>query len=175
MTVLTPTSPPESFAPSVEEPRALRNAFGQFATGVTLVTVGAPEGPIAIAANSFTSVSLDPPLLLWAPQKASRRAVYFVGAEHFAIHVLAADQADLCCEISKDMHALGARHYLENAEGVPLLEGCLARFECTTYAVHDGGDHNIIIGKVLRAALAKEGDALGFFKGRMTRITAPSS
>jgi flavin reductase (DIM6/NTAB) family NADH-FMN oxidoreductase RutF len=113
---------------------------------------------------------MEPPLVLWSPQKSSKRSQYFVTAENFAIHVLAADQDDLCWRVAKDMHALSGLDLVQNSEGVPLIDGCLARFECRQHAVHDGGDHDIIVGRVLRAAFVEEGDGLGFFKGKMNRI-----
>ena len=170
MIELLPTKTIQHFVPSEQTQRSLRDAFGRFATGVTVVTVGTDEGPIAITANSFASVSMEPPLVLWSPQKSSKRSQYFVTAEHFAIHVLAADQDDLCWRVAKDMHALSGLDLVENSEGVPLIDGCLARFECRQHAVHDGGDHDIIVGRVLRAAFVEEGDGLGFFKGKMNRI-----
>ena len=93
------------FVPGADNQRTLRDAFGRFATGVTIVTVASDEGPIAITANSFSSVSMDPPLVLWSPQKSSRRFPYFVNATHFAIHVLTAEQDELCWRVAKD--ALG--------------------------------------------------------------------
>jgi len=170
MTELLPTKTIQHFVPSEQTQRSLRDAFGRFATGVTVVTVGTDEGPIAITANSFASVSMEPPLVLWSPQKSSKRSQYFVTAEHFAIHVLAADQDDLCWRVAKDMRALSGLDLVQNSEGVPLIDGCLARFECRQHAVHDGGDHDIIVGRVLRAAFVEEGDGLGFFKGKMNRI-----
>jgi len=160
-----------SFVPDATNTRVLRDAFGRFATGVTIVTAASSEGPIAITANSFSSLSLTPPLVLWAPDKSSRRYGHFSQAEHFAIHILEADQSDLCWKIAKDMHGLGQEDLGANPEGVPILHDCLARFECARHAVHDGGDHEIIVGQVLRAAMSENGDALGFFKGQMKRIS----
>ncbi|OUD08449.1 flavin oxidoreductase [Marivivens niveibacter] len=163
--------PMHSFVPDTTNHRSLRDAFGQFATGVTIVTAGSDAGPVAITANSFSSVSLDPPLVLWSPQKTSRRFPYFVGADHFAIHVLSSDQKDLCWSVAKEMDALNRVDFTENEHGVPLLDGCLARFECARHAVHDGGDHDIIIGHVLRASVRDDGDPLAFYQGKMTRIS----
>lgn len=161
----------QEFVPDPENPRALRDAFGRFATGVTIVTVASDQGPVAITANSFSSVSMNPPLVLWSPDKSSRRFAHFAGAEHFAIHILAADQDDLCWRVAKDMHGIGAQDWVENAEGVPVLKHCLARFECRRHAVYDGGDHDIVVGEVLRASVSEAGDALGFFKGKMKQFT----
>lgn len=168
-----PLSPPPTEAPFVplpENTRALRDAFGRFATGVTIVTASSPEGPVAMTANSFASVSLDPPLVIWAPGRHSRRFRHFEQAQHYAIHVLCADQDRLCMEVAKDAHAL-RHHVLEiNERGVPLIAGCLARFECSRHAHHEGGDHLLVLGRVERAATRPDGDALAFFRGQMQRI-----
>lgn len=160
------------FTPNEDNTRTLRDAFGRFATGVTIVTVNSEDGPIGITANSFTSLSLTPPLVLWAPDKGSRRFSYFREAKHFAIHVLGADQSELCWRIAKDKNGLANEPLTFNPENVPLLDGSLARFECTRHAVHDGGDHEIIVGRILRAGLRKDGDPLAFFKGKMSRFTS---
>lgn len=172
MTLLRAPEDMQYFVPDSTNERTLRDAFGRFATGITIVTVASDLGPIANTANSFTTVSLAPPLILWAVQKTSRRAPYFTGAENFAVHVLGADQEDLCWSVAKDMSALSSLDVIENADGVPLIEGCLARYECRQHALHDGGDHDIIVGKVLRAAFAKEADGLCFFNGKMNRASA---
>ncbi|SFR53390.1 NADH-FMN oxidoreductase RutF, flavin reductase (DIM6/NTAB) family [Yoonia tamlensis] len=167
MTVADTPKTQRSFVPDANNTRQLRDAFGRFATGVTIVTVATPNGPMAITANSFSSLSLDPPLVLWAPDKGSRRFAHFAQAEHFAIHVLAADQEDLCWRIARDGAGLAEMAPATNAEGVPVLAGCLARFECRHYASYDGGDHEIVVGQVLRAAQRDDGDALTFFRGKM--------
>lgn len=172
MTIVEAEARMMEFVPTAENTRTLRHAFGRFATGVTVVTCQSESGPVGITANSFTSLSLTPPLVLWAPDKSSRRFPYFRNAKHFAIHVLAHDQSDLCWSIAKDMHGLSKENLTINPEGVPLLGGCLARFECIQHAVHDGGDHEIVVGRVLRAALNEEGDALAFFKGKMNRFSS---
>ena len=98
--------PVTSFTPDAENTRLLRDAFGRFATGVTVVTAMSEDGPVGITANSFTSVSLDPPMVLWSPSKTSRRFPYFDKATHYAIHVLAAEQETLCWGFAKDAFAL---------------------------------------------------------------------
>jgi flavin reductase (DIM6/NTAB) family NADH-FMN oxidoreductase RutF len=156
---------PVAFRPDAENTRLLRDAFGRFATGVTVVTAASKDGPVGITANSFSSVSLDPPMVLWSPSKTSRRFPYFENAEHYAIHVLSSDQSDLCYGFAKDAFALQQLDHSTNAFGVPLIDNCLARFECNKTAGFDGGDHIIILGKVLRAEM-REGDALAFFAGQ---------
>lgn len=160
------------FEPTPQNQRPLRDAFGRFVTGVTIVTVASDEGPVAITANSFASVSLDPPLVLWSPDRNSRRFPYFAAAEHYAIHVLSAEQDALCWQVAKDMRGLQDHGLDLNAEGVPVLDGCLARFECRRRAVYDGGDHDIVLGEVLRVGMRDEGDALGFFKGKINTFSA---
>lgn len=172
MTIMEPRDRMMEFVPTAENTRTLRDAFGRFATGVTVVTCASDDGPIGITANSFTSLSLNPPLVLWAPDKSSRRSPYFRSAKNFAIHVLAHDQAELCWSVAKDMHGLAKEDLDTNPEGVPLIRGCLARFECVQHAIHDGGDHEIVVGRVLRAALREDGDSLAFFKGKMNRFTS---
>lgn len=158
-----------SFVPDPQNTRLLRDAFGRFATGVTIVTAPSPDGPVGMTANSFSSVSLDPPMVLWAPGKASRRFGYFAKAPHFAIHVLSADQTDLCKAFGKDAFALSELSHTLNAQGVPLMQGCLARFECSLIACHEGGDHVIVLGSVDRAEMG-EGEPLAFFGGSFGKV-----
>ena len=145
--------------------RAFRAALGRYATGVTVVTTQTAKGPVGITANSFTSVSLDPPLVLWCPAKASARFTAFTEAGHYAIHVLAADQLDLCHRFARAGGDFAGLDPGATPEGLPLLPGCLARFECERYAEYDGGDHAILVARVLRAEL-RVGDPLLFWGGR---------
>ena len=156
---------PVSFSPDPDNTRLLRDAFGRFATGITIVTAPSDDGPVGIVANSFSSVSLEPPLVLWAPGKNSRRFPYFEKAERYAIHVLGSEQAELCTAFSNDAFALKDLAHGVNVAGVPLLKDCLARFECTRVASYDGGDHVIVLGEVNQAEM-REGDALAFFAGK---------
>lgn len=160
------------FVPDDSNTRLLRDAFGRFATGVTVVTASTPDGPVAITANSFSSVSLSPPLVLWSPDRQSRRFPYFEKARHYAIHVLSSEQSELCWAIAKDAYALRHIDVALNAEGAPVLDGPLARFDCAQSAVYDGGDHAIVLGRVLRASMRDDGDALAFFKGRVGHVRA---
>lgn len=159
------------FVPNADNTRLLRDAFGRFATGVTVVTAATDKGPIGITANSFSSLSLDPALVLWSPAKASSRFQYFEKPSHFAIHVLSADQKDVCEGFAKSAWSFDGFDYTLNAHGVPLFANCLARFECAHAATHDAGDHAIVVGKVLEAEL-REGTPLAFFSGRYGQIEA---
>ncbi|SLN20324.1 flavin reductase family protein [Roseisalinus antarcticus] len=153
----------------IEHPRDFRAALGRFATGVTVITATAHPGPVGITANSFASVSLDPPLVLWSPAKSSSRFDLFAGAEHYAIHVLDSHQREICDGFTRAKDAFDALDWAPGAQGVPLIEGCLARFECRREAVHDAGDHAIIVGRVTRAAF-RDGTPLLFQGGRFVSI-----
>ncbi len=153
----------------IDDPKAFRNALGAYATGVTVVTVPSDDGPIGITANSFASVSLAPPLVLWSPAKASKRFKYFADAPHFAIHVLDAHQQDMCNGFTKDKSAFDGLDWVTGAHDVPHIRGCLARFECTLDASHDAGDHTIIIGRVTGAS-ARAGLPLLFQSGRFVSL-----
>lgn len=158
------------FKPGPESARAFRDALGAFATGVTIVTTRTEHGPLGITANSFSSVSIDPPLVLWSPAKSSRRYAPFAAAERFAIHVLGAEQADICEAFVKDGDAFADFETTNLMKGVPLIENCLARFECALFAQHDAGDHTVIIGEVV-AAETRPGEPLVFARGRYGRFT----
>ena len=146
----------KSFEPELD-PRAFRGALGCFATGVTVVTARDASGePVGITANSFASVSLDPPLVLWSPARASRRFAAFAQAEDFAIHVLARDQQVVCDAFVKAQGGFELVPWTEGPEGLPLLDGCAARFLCRREAMIDGGDHAILLGRVWSAARSDE-------------------
>ena len=131
--------------------RAFRRALGNFATGVTVVTAAAEDGRrVGVTANSFNSVSLDPPLVLWSIDKRSSSHEVFEAASHFAVNVLAADQIDT----SNNFARLREDRFAEiafdaGAGGAPVLADCAARFHCEKYQQVDGGDHWIMIGKVV--------------------------
>ncbi|AZL60849.1 flavin reductase [Tabrizicola piscis] len=145
--------------------RGLRDAFGRFATGVCLVTTMGPDGPVGFAANSFSSVSLDPPLVLWSPAKASRRFGVFTAATHYAIHVLGVEQADWIPRFARTGEGFAGLDHVVTDEGLPVLPTALARFDCAAHAAHDGGDHAILVGRVLRVTV-RDGEPLIFSQGR---------
>ena len=163
-------APVTSFEPDADNTRLLRDAFERFATGVTVVTAMSEDGPVGITANSFSSVSLEPPMVLWSPNKDSRRFKYFDQAEHYAIHVLAAEQESLCWGFAKDAFAFKEIPHTVNADGVPVIENALARFDCKQSKKFDAGDHLIILGEVLRAEM-RDGDPLAFFGGKNAKVT----
>jgi flavin reductase (DIM6/NTAB) family NADH-FMN oxidoreductase RutF/DNA-binding MarR family transcriptional regulator len=132
---------------------AFRQALGQFATGVTVVSAKGEAGPFAVTANSFQSVSLEPPLVLWSLRRQSGRIAAFLQADRFAINVLAADQTELAGHFARSGgDRFAACDWTQGLGRVPLLGGAAAHFECAKVAEHDGGDHVIFIGKVERYA-----------------------
>jgi len=153
-----------AFQPDRSNARAFRDALGRFATGVTVVTIDTLEGPMGFTANSFASVSLDPPLVLWSPAKSSMRFPYYAAARHYAIHVLAAEEAALGHRFVRGGTGFDGITPEITPEGVPVIPGTLARFDCEQVATHDGGDHLIIVGRVLRA-MARSGAPLVFSQG----------
>lgn len=134
----------------VDKTRLFRNALGAFATGVTVVTARATDGSdVGVTANSFNSVSLDPPMILWSIGKTSTSLAAFMTAERFAVHVLAMEQESLSGRFAKTGSDKFAGLEIERGhDGVPLLRGCAARFQCRTAYRHEAGDHIIIVGEV---------------------------
>lgn len=155
--------------PSSENARAFRDALGAFATGVTVVTTKGDIGHVGITVNSFSSISLNPALVMWSVAKGSKRYGSFTDNGPFVIHVMGQAQDDIATGFAKDAQAFDAGVWRENPEGVRVIDGCLAAFECETYAVYDGGDHSIVVGKVLRFS-HNDGEGLLFSQGKYGRF-----
>lgn len=153
-----------TFIPGPDTTRAFRNALGCFGTGVTIVTTLTSRGPLAITVNSFTSVSMDPALLLWCPAKGSLRHDAFVSASYFAVHIVAENQLDLAKHFAMNGEGFDTVVWHPNAAGTPTLPGCIARFDCQHFACHPGGDHSIVIGTV-REVTTRPGKGLIFKQG----------
>jgi flavin reductase (DIM6/NTAB) family NADH-FMN oxidoreductase RutF len=148
----------------------LRNCLGRFATGVMVVTCNGSEGPCGITANSFSSVSLEPPLILWNIAKVAHSLEAYLAAKHFAINILAADQGSLSHHFAQSDHtAFDGVPYEMSGNGVPLLPGTLACIECRTHAIHDCGDHHIIIGEIQQYRY-DHADPLLFYAGEYARL-----
>jgi flavin reductase (DIM6/NTAB) family NADH-FMN oxidoreductase RutF len=152
--------------------RTLRDALGSFATGVTIVTcIGPDERPVGLTANSFTSVSLDPPLLLVCINKRARCAPALTEAEHFAVNVLQTGQQPASIRFStKDEDRFGTTPWSTGETGAPLLMDSLGVFECARHAVYGGGDHHILVGRVVRASFDPHLDPLLYFRGKYRRL-----
>ena len=157
--------PEHGFVPGPDTVRAYRDALGCFGTGVTVVTTLSGIGPLSVTANSFASVSLEPPLVLWCLARNSLRHAAFAAAERYLIHVLAEDQKPLAEQFARAGDDFGGVDWQPDGNGLPMLSGCLARFECRRHAVHDAGDHSIVLGQVERA-MHRPGTGLMFKRGR---------
>lgn len=147
-------------------PTHFREALGRFATGVAVATcAGTGEGPVGVTINSFSSVSLDPPLVLWCLDKASDRRDAFLASDHFAINVLARAQQALSVRFAEvGQHDFTGIRYEEKATGAPVMPDALASFDCEVQARHDAGDHWIMVGQVVDLS-SREGEPLLFFRG----------
>ncbi|MSR14329.1 MAG: hypothetical protein EXR86_07135 [Gammaproteobacteria bacterium] len=150
----------------VVDPRQFRRALGNFATGVTVVTTVDPAGAyIGVTASSFNSVSLKPPMILWSLDKDSLSRAAFEAASHFIVNVLSTEQVALSDAFAKrGTHKFRETDFVEGVDGVPLLTGCAATFQCRKTFIYEGGDHLILVGEVL--AFAESGhEALLFYRG----------
>src|ERR1700681_4436653 len=153
-------------SPPVTSSQEFRRALGAFATGVTIVTTRDSAGQdIGLTANSFNSVSLNPPMVLWSLSRHSLSLPAFIAAEHFAVHVLAATQDDLAqLFATRGADKFAGLAVERGPDSIPLLEGCAARFQCRTAYRYEGGDHVIFVGAVL-AFDQSERDPLVFHGG----------
>lgn len=142
----------DSFIPAPDTQDQMRAALGLFATGVCVVTCMTPRGPMGITVNSFTSVSMDPPLILWCPAKASRRHDAMAAASHFALHIMGEEQDSVALGFTRSADAFEGYDWAPSEQDVPLISGCPARFECHIRDRIDAGDHTVIIGHVDRVS-----------------------
>ncbi len=154
------------------DPLKFRSALGQFPTGVTIVTtLDAEGGKVGMTASSFNTVSLDPPLVLWSIAKSAYSYDSFMAAKHFAIHVLTAGQA----ELSNLFAQTGADKFelIDCGTGlanIPILPKFAACFQCDTEHRYDGGDHTILVGRVIDFE-SHETEPLLFHRGNYAEIT----
>lgn len=154
------------------DPREFRRALGAFATGVTVVTARGPGGEtVGFTANSFTAVSLDPPLVLFCIDRAASCFATIEAASGFVVNVLADDQQALSVRFAEP-HAdrFVGIPTSDGPDGAKIVAGCLATLECRVEARHPGGDHVIVVGRVLRLAARRDGRPLLFFRGAYGRV-----
>jgi flavin reductase (DIM6/NTAB) family NADH-FMN oxidoreductase RutF len=151
------------------DPAALRRAFGTYATGVVVIGAPGPDGtPVGMTVNSFSSVSLDPPLVSFCPSRSSFAFPVYAAMRHFSVNVLAAEHralSDRFARASGEHKWTGVKHRIGEG-GVPVLEDALAAFECEVEARFDAGDHVIVVGRVLQLAHADERAPLVFHGSR---------
>lgn len=170
----TAMSPAATEAATAFDVRAFRNALGSFPTGVAIITtVGADGRPVGLTCNSFSSVSLEPPLVSWGLRINSKSLEAFQQAGAFAINILAEDQKDLSGRFASGQ-------IVDKFEGVawhkghrdlPIIEDCVATFECDKFAEHMAGDHVLFLGQVAKFEHGRHEDSLVFYKGAYMMLT----
>lgn len=158
------TSPPETAPmpatsikrtakPVLISPPDYRHALGHFASGVAVVTTMSPQGePLGLTISSFSALSLDPPLVMFALRHASRLHDAFTRARGFAVNVLSADQQDVMRRFSRPEDRFAGLRYEQGHDAAPLLAGAILWLECDLHSVLPGGDHSILIGAVRKAS-----------------------
>lgn len=159
---------PSNIKPAPADAMQFRAALGMFATGVTIVTARAQDGSlVGLTANSFNSVSLAPPLVLWSlSQKAGTMPVFSQGS-HYAINILAADQMALAQRFAtRDIDRFAGVSWREGAGGAPVLDGVAAVFECANRSQYEEGDHVIFVGEVESCSRREGAMPLIFHGGR---------
>ena len=163
----TPAGLAPAFTPNA---RALRAALGRYATGVCLVTTVAPDGKReGMTINSFASVSLNPPLVLWSISNEARSADVFLGVDRFNLSVLGAAHKELALHFARpapDKFERYAGDIVEGRNGLPRVRGALTAYECSVYSRHVEGDHTVLIGRVEHFE-GEEGAPLLFHAGKL--------
>lgn len=157
--------------------RRLRDAFAQFMTGVVVVTTAKAEGGwAAVTVNSFTSVSLEPPLLLWCLGRRSNCRRHFERATRFSASILSSRQQKISSNFARPSASTWAEiPIIRTAEGDLLIQGATATFQCAMHARHRGGDHVILIGRVEKLSIGENARPLGFFRGAYGSFTPDQS
>ncbi|RBO96070.1 3-hydroxy-9,10-secoandrosta-1,3,5(10)-triene-9,17-dione monooxygenase reductase subunit [Nocardia puris] len=160
-------------APPAIEPRRFRNVLGQFCTGITVIAAFGPGGaPVGFACQSFAAVSLDPPLVLFCPVRDSSTWAAIEESGLFCVNILAEEQREVCARFgSREPHRFASIAWHTSARGLPLLDDALATLECSVASVADGGDHHIVVGRVLELSEpAASGRPLLYYRGRYTAL-----
>jgi flavin reductase (DIM6/NTAB) family NADH-FMN oxidoreductase RutF len=153
-------------------PEEFREVMGRFATGVTIVTIEDEDGkPYGLTVNSFTSVSMNPPLVLVCLDNRLSGLANFKESDRFGVNILAEGQADLSDYFAQAGTDRSQGHYVKGETGVPLLEGVLARMECRIVSLYPGGDHTIVLGEVKGSeVLQPDKGPLLYHGGRYRRL-----
>ncbi len=161
-------------AASPFDARAFRDALGSFPTGVAIITTTGADGqPIGLTCNSFSSVSLDPPLVSWGLRQSSKNLVNFQAAGAFAINILAEDQKDLSARFANGqvVDKFEGVTFRRGHRGLPIIDDCVASFECDTHAEHVAGDHVLFLGRVVNLEQGRQEDSLVFYRGAYMMLT----
>ncbi|WP_166942219.1 flavin reductase family protein [Sphingopyxis panaciterrae] len=155
-------------------PQSFRKTLGHYPTGVSVISGIARSGlPCGMAIGSFTSVSLDPPLVAFCPQKNSASWRMIESSGRFCVNVLAADQADICrhfaSRIERKFDAIAFEH---SGGALPVLPGAILWIECELYATYDAGDHDLVLGRVVEMEVKRDAPPLIFCRGEYGRFAA---
>ena len=152
----------------VIEAAEFRQVLGNYPTGVSAITaIGADGQPIGMVVGTFSSVSLEPPLVGFLPDKNSSTWPRLEAAGRFCVNVLASDQLDVCRQLAgKGPDKFAEVEYTVSDHNLPVIAGALATIECTLHSVTDAGDHYFVLGRVLRLEAVREADPMLFFRGR---------
>jgi hypothetical protein len=166
-TTLAAALPPPCALPPDFSQSQFRQALGQFATGVTIVSAVSPAGAlVGLTVSSFNSVSLAPPLVLWSLALKSGSMEALLACSHYAINVLGADQTALANQFAtKDIDRYAGVHWHPGQHGTPLIAGAVATFECFNRSRHFEGDHIIFVGEVERCSYRTQSDPLLYHGG----------
>ncbi|KAB2384845.1 flavin reductase family protein [Actinomadura montaniterrae] len=153
--------------------RSFRDVLGRFTTGVVLVTAKTPTGPAGMAANSFTSVSLDPPLIALCAARTSTTWPAVRAAGGFAVTILGDEHEDVCRTFAaRDTDRFAGRDWAQTPAGHPLLPDGLAWLDCEIEAIHPAGDHELVIARATCWSIAQDRGPLIFHSGRYTRLAS---
>lgn len=152
--------------------RLMRNALGRFATGVCVITVNHEDGaPLGMTVNSFSALSLDPPLVLWSIQKNSECLDAFLGAKGWTVNVLAYEQQEVSTRYAKKGdHLLEPGSFVQGSSGYPVLRDVLVSMECDHWEHYEGGDHIIMVGRVAHMEDRFTGEPLVFYGGEYRQL-----
>jgi flavin reductase (DIM6/NTAB) family NADH-FMN oxidoreductase RutF len=153
------------------DPQELRRILGHFATGVTVITTRDKDGaPSGLTANAFTSLSLNPPLVVVCVDKTAQCYGCFDQSKVFAVNVLSEDQEEVSRRFAtKNSAKFAGLEWREGSNGAALIEGAIGHIECKIVQSHDGGDHTIMVGEVVSATASGDRPLL-FFKGKYQRL-----
>jgi flavin reductase (DIM6/NTAB) family NADH-FMN oxidoreductase RutF len=166
---------PEGPTPVPVDEQAMREVCGQFVTGVTIVTSATHDGPVGITVNSFTSVSLSPPLVLFCIHHRSTFVPAIQESAVFAVNILAEDQAEVCRSFARRATARFADvDVLGGVTGAPILRQALAYLDCNVVSLHRGGDHWIVVGEPVGIGMLRTGSPLTFFRSAHPRLEVPA-
>ena len=157
------------------DPAAFRQVLGNYPTGVAAITtIDADGAPVVLVVGTFSSVSLDPPLVGFMPTKTSVAWQMIEKTGKFAVNIFGSDQVALCGQLAGKGDKFASVAYTTTERGLPLLDGVIATIECTIAGVLDAGDHQFVLGAVQGLAVQREGDPMVFFKGKYGGFAAPA-